>query len=304
MRSIQTLLKVLRKNNVINIEERDFDHDAWFSAGIIIAPSILLLGVVMYTRKWVGSALFGLFSCCAAICQASVVYGNDFSSQDASGWSVNGNSSGVLFSSVANAASGYGSFLGEYGAGDTLRFSHQNSALLNSRVTLSFNFFAIRSWDGNDQQWGQDFFTVSANSILLLDKTFSNGAGTQTFTRADGSGAPMAGSSEQYSLGYTFWDGVTGQRWNQDSVYRLSFVFDSLSDLLDLTFSSSGLQKDYVRNDPNGSVYLDESWGIDNLQVSVEPLKAASSVPEPTVLSLLLLGLFAGRVVRREGKPV
>ena len=258
----------------------------------------------MITRQRVMSALLGLVCSSALYCNASVIYSNDFQSREASGWSVNGNSSGVAYSVVPKAASGYGSFLGQYGAGDNVGFSYKNSALLNSRVTLSFSFFAIRSWDGNDTLWGKDFFKVVANNSILLDNTFSNGWATQSFTRdglpANGSNdAPMAGSSQQYALGYRFWDGINGKYWYQDAVYQLTFAFDSLSDLLNLNFVSSGLQKDYVNNDPDGTSYLDESWGLDNITLSVVSL--ASSVPEPTTVALVILGLLASARSLRIG---
>ena len=267
----------------------------------------------MITRQRLSSALLGLVCSSALQCHAGVLYANDFQAGEASGWSVNGMASGVSYSQVPNLASGYGRFFGEYGAGDAVGFSYKNSALQNSRVTLSFSFFAIRSWDGDDPLWGKDFFKVIANSSVLLDKTFSNGWATQTFTRdglpANGyNDAPMAGSSEQYALGYKFWDGINQKYWYQDAVYQMSFVFDSLSDLLDLNFVSAGLQKDYVENDPEGKRYLDESWGLDNVMLSVVPLSKGSGVPEPTTLSMILLGVLAsarslkGRPPRANGK--
>lgn len=262
----------------------------------------------MITRQRVLSALLGLVCSSALYCNAGVLYSNDFQSREASGWSVNGSGSGVSYSEVPNAASGYGSFFGEYGAGDAVGFSYKNSALLNSRVTLTFSFFAIRSWDGNDPLWGKDFFKVIANNSVLLDKTFSNGWATQTFTRdglsANGSNdKPMAGSSEQYALGYRFWDGINGKYWYQDAVYQMSFVFDSLSDLLNLSFVSSGLQKDYVENDPEGQRYLDESWGLDNVRLSVDPLGNGSNVPEPSTISMILLGVLASARSLKNRSP-
>lgn len=252
----------------------------------------------MSIRQRVMSALVGLVCSSVLPCHAGILYANDFGNKDAAGWSVGGNSGGISFSEVNNTLSGFGNFFGEYSGGDVVNFGYQNSALNNSRVTLQFNFFALRSWDGNDPLYGRDSFKVVANNSTLLDKTFSNGWASQTFTR-DGSApngvndTPMAGSVQQYALGYKFWDGINNQYWYQDAVYQLSFVFDSFSDLLNLSFSTQGLQRNYVENDPDGTRYLDESWGLDNVQLSVVALANGSDVPEPTTVSMFIFGILA-----------
>lgn len=262
----------------------------------------------MSIRHNVVRAAIAVLCSSALYCNAGVLYSNDFGTHDASGWSLNGDSN-VAFSTVPRAASGYGSFLGEYGAGDSLGFSYQNDALKNSRVTLTFSFFAIRSWDGNDPLWGRDYFKVSANNAVLLDKTFSNGGKTQSFTRdgaaQDGTNdQPMAGSVEQYSLGYRFWDGINRTHYDQDAVYRISLVFDSISDLLNLSFVSSGLQRSYVDDPEDGSHYLDESWGLDNVQIAASPLQNGSDVPEPATAAMVLLGLLAAtRALPHRSRP-
>ncbi len=67
-----------------------------------------------------------------------------------------------------------------------------------------------------------------------------------------------------------------------DSVYTLSYTFAHNTDLLTLDFSGYGLQ-----------TLDDESWGLDNVRVSM--------VPEPGVVPMFALGMLAlaWRVRRR-----
>jgi len=203
-------------------------------------------------------------------------------------------------------------FLGEYG-NDTLTLS-LGGLTAHTTATVSFSLYLIRSWDGNDPTvvdgdlLGNDTWSLSVDGgPPLLSTTFSNGnsvAGqnydgafsTYTYTPwtpcnayADYSGpgnGPMTGANECYSLGYTFDDPNRPPNEAMDSVYNLSFTFAHSADNLALNFSAIGLQG-----------ILDESWGLDNVQVAVAP------VPIPAAVWLFgsgLLGLIG--VARRRKK--
>ena len=203
-------------------------------------------------------------------------------------------------------------FLGEYG-NDTLTLS-LGGLTAHTTATVSFSLYLIRSWDGNDPTvvdgdlLGNDTWSLSVDDgPPLLSTTFSNGnsvAGqnydgafsTYTYTPwtpcnayADYSGpgnGPMTGANECYSLGYTFDDPNRPPNEAMDSVYNLSFTFAHSADNLALNFSAIGLQG-----------ILDESWGLDNVQVAVAP------VPIPAAVWLFgsgLLGLIG--VARRRKK--
>lgn len=233
---------------------------------------------------------------------AVVLYADDFadiSATAAKAWTLNaGALDATAFSIVPNTASGYGQFLGEFGGSgndqDVLGLHYSNTLLQNATVTISFDFFAIRSWDGDDSLWGKDFFKVGINGDTVLNDTFSNGAGTQTYG-PDSNNAPMTGSKEQYSLGYTFWDGINEKRYDQDAVYRFVFSFDSVSSDLDLLLTSLVSQTMWVDNDPESpnQRYRDESWGIDNLTISAIPHRQGpTAIPAPGTMAMVGLGLL------------
>ena len=82
-----------------------------------------------------------------------------------------------------------------------------------------------------------------------------------------GSHLPETGAAEVDTLGYLFFGSQT------DAVYDLAFTFPHADPALLLQFSGIGLER-----------LNDESWGIDNVSVSL------ASVPKPTVAVSLMIG--------------
>lgn len=133
--------------------------------------------------------------------------------------------------------------------------------------TLAFDFYAIDSWDGYGYPYGPDQFAVEANSTEIFHEVFSNHAFGQDF-RAPDVGPALLG----------FMPG-----W-EDSIYRnitLDFTIPEAAQLLTISFHDLGLQG-----------LNDESWGIDNVEVSY------SVIPSPG--SLALLGLGSLTLIRRK----
>lgn len=245
------------------------------------------------------------------------IYGNDFSDSSAAavdGWT---SSAGALnFSTPPSNTAGIGQFLGEYGGTQSVSFSLTDERLRNATVTLTLDFLAIRSWDGNDQTWGgPDRFTITANLATLLDASFSNGAGRQTYTNdgllPNGSNDfPMAGSRAQYALGYSFYDGINEATYiPQDTIYGMIFSFTvGNTDTLDLSFAGLGLQDTWIDNDPRCATdtafchYRDESWGLDNISLALNGLIRipGTEVPAPGTLAALCLGLVGLSFSRRR----
>ena len=239
------------------------------------------------------------------------IYGNDFSDTSVAamaGWSTS--APALNFSTPPSNTAGIGQFLGEYGGTQSVSFSLTDERLRNATVTLTLDFLAIRSWDGNDPAWGgPDQFTITSNFATLLDASFSNGAGFQSYTvdgiwpDPEGSGLflPMAGSRAQYALGYSFYDGINEDTYNpQDAIYGMIFSF-SVGDTntLTLDFAGVGLQDTWIDNDPRCATdtaycyYRDESWGIDNVSLVLNGLIRipGTEVPAPGTLAALCLGL-------------
>ena len=144
------------------------------------------------------------------------------------------------------------SFLGQFG-NETVTLS-LDDLRPHDTVTVSFDLFIIRSWDGNHPVHGRDVWSLSARGVgTLLHTTFSNWSkARQAYPKPYGTGGSPAqtGATERDTLGYAF-------RNVKDSVYRLSFTFRHSGHELTLHFSACGLE---------GPVDL-ESWGLDNAKV-------------------------------------
>lgn len=223
--------------------------------------------------------LFTALTLNATASQAAVVYENNFQSAAGSEWSQT-----TLQNAPTPYSFGARSFLGEFG-NDTVSLN-LSGLTPHDALLLTFDLYLIRTWDGSSSgtafDYGNDSFKLSVgNGPVLLDKTFSNGnpAG-QSFGPA-AINPTFTGAAETYSLGYMVTDGMPAPQV-MDSVYRMSFAFAHNADLLTLNFSGYGLQ-----------AMGDESWGLDNVQVSV--------IPEPGVAPMLALGMLAlaWRVRRR-----
>jgi hypothetical protein len=129
---------------------------------------------------------------------------------------------------------------------------------------VSFDLYVIQSWDGDGSAGsGPDVWRLRVlGGATLLQTTFSNYNGTNgifipqhypdaypgTITHPGRTGAV-----ENDTLGYT-----NGGR--QDAVYRLTFTFPHTQSNLALDFAGVGLQG-----------LIDESWGLDNVQVKTNP---------------------------------
>lgn len=229
--------------------------------------------------------------------QAATVYFNDFQAPTVgSEWSQTS-----LASAPNPDYAGNRRFLGEFGNG--VVSLTLNNLPQHTQLSLSFQLYLIRSWDGNDttvvngDPLGPDTWSLGvAGGPGLLSATFSNGnpAG-QTYGGAfssytstaytpctayqgySGAGqyGPMTGANECYSLGYYFNDPNLGTQ-AMDSVYNLNFSFAHSGSSMTLNFAANGMQG-----------LADESWGLDNVQLDMTP------VPLPGTFSLLLVGLGA-----------
>ncbi len=174
-------------------------------------------------------------------------------------------------------------FLGELG-NDTVSLNLHNLHPAHTTVSLSFDLYIIRSWDGNfdTDARGPDYWAIDEGAVPVNPEdwetitTFSNWDPSnpadprQSFPGAFGGGDFLArtGASENNTLGYQY------SGFDMDAVYHIDLT-DWAHTGADLTFSFGA---DHLQE------LGDESWGIDNVQVWVD-------VPEPTTASLLVLGI-------------
>jgi hypothetical protein len=239
-------------------------------------------------------------ACVATSASAYQVYYEDF--QDNSAGSV---WSSQLIDTAPNPDINpwWGTFLGQFSGNDAVTLTLSDIA--PGLLTLSFDTYFIRSWDGDATTYGKDYFDVSVGDTILLHDTFSNGNpagqsyvgnGIKAPAYANVANSSMTGSSLQYALGYWFNDGIHDTNEAMDSIYNFSFSFYNSLPELSFTFKGIGLQGNTV-NGLSGESYYDESWGLDNVRVDVVP------VPEPAAFLLVssgIIGLFA--LQRRSNK--
>lgn len=129
----------------------------------------------------------------------------------------------------------------------------------HSTVTVTFDLYILKSWDGNNLNYGPDRWSLSVRGgPTLLDTTFSNNHKTGAYDLSlqnypEANSNPQSGAAAVNTLGYKFYG---------DSIYHLSFTFSHKGETLALNFSSSLFE---------GKGTEDESWGLDNVRVSTNP---------------------------------
>ncbi|ADV66045.1 hypothetical protein [Deinococcus maricopensis] len=171
----------------------------------------------------------------------STVYSGDFEA-----WTANQWSSAPLDQTPTGRI-----YLGPFAYSDGTTLS-VGSLPEHHKVTVTFDLYINNSMDG--QQFNDERWTLSvAGGPILLSTNFANVSGfMQAYPGSlpSGSFPARTGTIENNTLGN---DGYG------DSVYRITRTFDHTGNTLDLTFAGYGIQD-----------YGDESWGLDNVRVSVQ----------------------------------
>jgi len=218
---------------------------------------------------------------------AAEVYFNDFNGPrgatypewTSSGYTNTANTAGTIPSgsgpqAVTNvdSANGKQRFLGEFGGPvivaappyDPQHFVRVSETVTltltnlkpHSLVTVSFDLYVLKSWDGNNPNYGPDRWSLNVGGgATLLDTTFSNNLKTGVYDSSPqnfptSNSLPQTSAAAVNSLGYSFYG---------DVIYHLTFTFPHAGDTLVLNFSSSMFE---------GKGTDDESWGLDNVRVS------------------------------------
>ena len=132
----------------------------------------------------------------------------------------------------------------------------------HSALTLTLDLYVLKSWDGNNETYGPDRWSVAIDGgPPLLATTFSNNFKTggdlslQDYPAANS--PPQSGAAAANTLGYGFWFG--------DSTYHLAFNLSHTASSATIVFSSS---LNEGKSEPSRGT-RDESWGLDNVRVTI-----------------------------------
>ena len=185
----------------------------------------------------------GLFA--VATNAAQPPYATDFESGAGPEWSV---------STV------YGSEVGSF-TRFSGRFSNQQQTLTLSNMvvgvsyTLFFDFYAIDSWDGSSGNG--DYFNVGVDTNQVFHYTFSNYNGDPPSNPQSYPGVPDVG---RYNMGFGGY---------VDAIYRsIEVPFVASNTVAQISFQGQNLQD-----------VSDESWGIDNVSISLTSQTQATYIP-------------------------
>jgi hypothetical protein len=171
-----------------------------------------------------------------------VVYANDFEGTIGTEWSVP--------QMISTTPVGGRKFLGEFAnAVASLRLANLP---VHTQLSVSFDLFILKSWDGNRTDFGPDTFQLYVEGgPTLIRSTFSTYT-AQSYPGALTDSFPAnTGAVEINTLGYTH-----PNLGPADAVYRLTTTFNHTAPGVTLHFSGANLQE-----------IGDESWGLDNVRV-------------------------------------
>lgn len=212
-------------------------------------------------------SLFSLYGAGTAVATplSNIIYSNNFESQvEAALWDG---------ANVASDAT-LGSYLGNYSVSGSTTLTLTGLSP-HSQLALDFDLYLFNTWDGEDTQYGKDYFSLTGDV-----------EGSWTFTNHQEEGQSYDGSPDEVY-------GASGS--GQTQVYRdlgltgadFGFTVSHFDDVFTITFGGPTTQSD-------------EWWGIDNVVVSIND--GTAPVPEPMTLALFGAGLagFAGFKKRRS----
>lgn len=189
-------------------------------------------------------------------------------------------------SSVSASPNGQ-EFLGAdaaYGFGNETASLTLGALPSNTEVFVDFDLYVIQAWEGHGSGSGPDIWTLLADGATVISASFSNtNDAPQSYPTDYDGGSPTdngagRGAAAHNTLGYLGHVEAsqypTGSPWD-DVTYRVSLALPHTADALTLDFAASGLEAVY-----------DESWGLDNLSVSVN----SDTTDEDTPISMALAG--------------
>lgn len=224
--------------------------------------------------------IIGISVPASAMTAASVaLYSNDFDGNEVFYPGVTGGLSGETgtesvqgYSAVAGFS---GNLLRNATTGNPASYTTLTLSNLPTHTSIDINFlFAfIDSWDSTDGSPAPDWFNVKVDGVSVLQITAANASGTNTY-----------GGAVLDPLTHRGWWGNYGER-----------AFDmGPESALSMAHSASSLTIDFFAGGTGWQGGSDESWAIENLQVTANP------VPLPGAVLFFAPGLAGLLAMRRR----
>ncbi len=231
------------------------------------------------------------------------VYSNNFEGAAVLGAGVTAaiSGAGATESSQGYSAYGFGTTLyrndslGDPAASTTLTLSGLQA---HTSISLGFLLAVIDSWDGMASNGcAPDNFTVRLDGASIFSTDFGNvrngacGPHPQTYGTSNALLFPGANNFDfdpsSTSVGFSGWNDAAYDM-AAESLFQ-NIVHSGNTATLEIFASGAGWQ--------GGA---DESWGVDNLAVTLNGAAAGNNIPEPGSLALLALGLASLGAIRRQ----
>ncbi|MBL8555026.1 MAG: PEP-CTERM sorting domain-containing protein [Phenylobacterium sp.] len=223
----------------------------------------------------------------AGTAQADVaLYANDFDSAATLGAGITGGPISNLTLGTADTGSWNASgWSGNYGRNESVgpivsSTLNLSGLAAHTTVTMSFVLGFLDSWDSTNGSPAPDYFEIYIDGAATpLSQMTANNAGGSV---EDFDGNPIIAHYQQ----------VDGRQFYSDTLIGYLVTFNHTGSTL-----SVGLRA-------NGSGWqggTDESWGIDNVNLSYNAANGGGGVPEPATWALMIGGFgLAGTALRRR----
>ena len=167
--------------------------------------------------------------------------------------------------------------LGVYAENDSLLIN-LNGLSGHTQVTINFDLYIYDSWDGNDTDYGPDYFGLSVDGVIH-EWTFNNNAPNT----GDESNTVIANATGE--LYGNIWPNHPDREFLN---YNGGFSFNHDASNLSVQFFGRNLQP-----------IDDESWQVKNLVIAYN---STNPVPEPSTILLFGVGLAGLAGINRQNK--